>query len=71
MNTIIERLKAESPAFFKKLKKIALSVGGSAATVLTVNASLSLNLPSMLISVIGYVVAASVAIAGTSLLTKK
>jgi len=71
MNTIIERWKAELPAFFKKLKTIAVSVGTSAAAVLVANTAMTLNLPEQLISALGYVIAICVAIAGTSQLTKK
>lgn len=70
-NIFIERWKAKSPAFFKKLKGYALSVGGSAAAVLVTNGTMSLNLNQTLISVLGYVVAACVAIAGTAKLTKE
>ncbi len=71
MNELIERFKSESPVFFKKLKKYALSIGGSSAAVLIVNASMGLNLSQTLVTVLGYVVAACAAIAGTSQLTKQ
>lgn len=70
-NIFIERWKAKSPVFFKKLKSYALSIGGSAAAVLVANSTMSLNLNQTLISVLGYVVAACVAIAGTAKLTKE
>jgi len=69
--TIVERWNAKSPKFFKKLKGYALSVGGSAAAVLVANTSMSLNLNAILINVLGYVIAACVAIAGTAKLTKE
>jgi hypothetical protein len=71
MNELIERFKSESPVFFKKLKKYALSIGGSATAVLIVNASMNLNLDQTLIAVLGFVVAACAAIAGTSQLTRQ
>ena len=71
MNSFIERWKAASPVFFKKLKGYALSVGGSCAAVLVANSSMLLNLNATLIGVLGYVVAACVAIAGTAHLTKE
>jgi hypothetical protein len=70
MNKIIERWNAETPDFFKKLKKYAFSIGGSAAAVLTANNLFGLSLDATLISTLGYVVAACVAIAGTAKLTK-
>lgn len=70
-NIFIERWKTKSPVFFKKLKAYALSIGGSAASVLVANGAMSLNLNQTLISVLGYVVAVCVAIAGTAKLTKE
>lgn len=71
MSEIIDRLKAKSPVFFKKVKKVAFYVGGSAASVIAVNGSMVLNLNHTLISICGYVVAVCVAIAGTAQLTKE
>jgi len=70
-NNIIERWKSESPTFFKKLKNVSISVGTSAGAVIAANATMSLNLSETLISILGYVVAVCVAIAGTSKLTKE
>jgi len=70
MNELIARWKSESPIFFKKLKKVAFSVGGSAVAIVLVNSSMSLNLNPTLISVLGYVIATCAAIAGTAQLTK-
>jgi len=71
MNQFIERWNAKSPLFFKKLKGYAISIGGPSAAVLVANSTMSLNLNSTLISVLGYVVAACVATAGTAKLTKE
>jgi hypothetical protein len=71
MNELFERIKSESPAFFKKLKAIALSLGGSALAVLAVNATTDLHLPEVTLTGIGYVVAVCAAIAGTAQLTKQ
>ncbi len=68
---IIERLKADTPLFFKKARNLSFRVGGSAAAVIVANSSMSLRLDETLISVLGYVVAVCVAIAGTSQLAKK
>ena len=59
------------PDFFKKMQKIAFSIGGSAIAVQVAYTTFGLNLPSWLLSVIGYLIAACVAIAGTAQLTKK
>lgn len=71
MNEFLARWRAESPAFFKRLKAIAISVGGSAAAVLVANKTLELNLPAELIDWVGYLIAACVAVAGTANLTNK
>lgn len=65
------RYKANSPAFFIQLKRLAMSVGGSALAVISINSIASLALPAGLISALSYVVAACVAVAGTSKLTKE
>jgi len=71
MKQLIDRWKAESPAFFIQLKKLAFKVGGSSAAVLVANSSMGLNLNTVLLTCLGYVVAACVAIAGTAQLTKE
>lgn len=70
-NIIIERLRAECPEFFKKLRAAAISIGVSAIAVKTINSAMALNLDPGLIGALGYVIAACVAIAGTAQLTKK
>ena len=69
--TIIERWNADSPKFFIQLKKAAFKIGGSVAAVLVANSTLGLNLNAVLLTCLGYVVAACVAIAGTAQLTKE
>jgi hypothetical protein len=71
MKKIIARWKAECPDFFKKVKKGALSIGGSAVAVIVANSSLSLNLNTTLISILGYVIAACAFTAGTAQLTRQ
>lgn len=70
MSEIADRVKAECPKFFKKLKKYAISVGGSAVAVVVANSSLSLNLNATLISILGYLIAVCAAVAGTAQLTR-
>jgi hypothetical protein len=70
MNELIVRWKSDSPALFKKIKKTALSIGGSAAAVVLANSSMSLNLNASLITICGYVIATCAAVAGTAQLTK-
>lgn len=68
-NQLLNRIKANEPLFFKSLKKIAYQIGGSAAAVLTANATLTLNLNATFVTIITYVIVACVAIAGTAKLT--
>jgi hypothetical protein len=70
MKKLVERWTAESPAFFKKLRKIALGVGGSLAAAVTANSIFGLALNSTLVTVLGYGVAVCAAIAGTAQLTR-
>jgi hypothetical protein len=69
INLIKCRWKAESPEFFKKLKKSSIKIGGSAAAVMGVNSIMSLNLDSNLTTALSYLIAICAAIAGTSQLT--
>ena len=68
---ITQRIKAESPAFFKGLKKVAITVGSSAAAVMGANSAMSLSLPTTIITILSYTITVCVAIAGTSQLTTK
>lgn len=68
---IVERWRSKSPSFFKKLRRYAISTATSLGAVIAANATMGLNLNATLISILGYVVAACVAIAGTSQLTKE
>lgn len=68
---ISNRIKSESPQFFKTLKQIAYTVGASSVAVITANTTFSLALPATLITILSYVIAVCVAIAGTSQLTTK
>jgi hypothetical protein len=71
MNAFVERWKSKSPVFFIRLKKSAIKIGASSASVLVANTTIGLNLSADLMTFLGYVVAACVAIAGTSQLTKE
>lgn len=71
LKTIQDRWKSDSPKFFIELKKLALKIGGSLVAVLVANSSMNLNLNATLITALGYVVAACIAIAGTAQLTKE
>jgi len=68
---IIKRFNAETPVFWKKAQKAALSLGGSATAVIVANAHLTLNLPGTLITVLSYTIAVCAAVAGTAQFTRK
>lgn len=69
LKTIKERWAAETPKFFKGIKKLALSLGTSAMAVILANQSLSLNLDDSVLSICKYAVAVCVAMGMTSQLT--
>ena len=70
MKEIILRLKADTPIFWKRVQKASISVAGTAITVLTVNSTYALALPSSVVAALGYTVAICASIAGTAQLTK-
>ena len=71
MKTLFDRIKSETPKFFKGVRNAAISVGASAVTLLAANDTMGLGLSVDLIQVIKYAIAISVAMAGTSQLTKE
>jgi hypothetical protein len=68
---LVKRWKAESPAFFKKLKAIAITIGSSATAVWLANSSLNLNLDEWVLAICKYTIAFCAAVGLTSQLTAK
>lgn len=68
--TIKERWKAETPKFFKGVKKMALTLGASATAVWVANSSMSLGLAPAILDVCKYLIAISAAIGITAQLTQ-
>jgi hypothetical protein len=66
MKTFWKRIWAESPAFFKKLKYIAISLAVSAAAVLGAIKLYDLTLPAIVTTICTYVIIAGAACAGTA-----
>lgn len=62
------RYKAKSPKFFKKLKLIAIWIGGTAFAIISANATMDLGLD---VNWLSYVIAVCVGISGTSDLTRE
>ena len=69
LNTIKKRWDAETPEFFKGIKKLALSLGTSAMAVILANQSLSLELDDNILTVCKYIVTGCIAMGMTSQLT--
>jgi len=70
MKTIIKRLKAETPKFFKVLRNAAISCGAVATALIASNDTLGLNLGIDLLQLLKYAIAVSVAVASVSQTTK-
>jgi hypothetical protein len=70
LQTIKERWKAETPAFFKEVKKISIAIGSSCTAVWVINSSMGLELPEIILSVCKYSIAFCAAMGLTAQLTK-
>lgn len=64
-----QRLKCETPPFFKRLKKYAIGLGVSAGSVIAADATMHLGLAPIVITICKYAIALSVAAGGTAELT--
>lgn len=69
LKTIKKRWVAETPEFFRGIKKLAVSLGTSAMAVLMANQSLSLELDDNILTICKYAIAACAAMGLTSQLT--
>lgn len=67
MKTIVRRVKAPTPPFFKKLRSISLAVAGVAATVLAAPVAL----PAVVVKAAGYLAVAAAAAGAVSQTAKK
>ena len=70
ITTLWVRFISQTPRFWKKVQKIALSLGGSGTAVMVANNSLNLTIHPNVITVVSYIVAVSAAIACTAQFTK-
>jgi hypothetical protein len=66
---IVDRWNAETPAFFLRIKKLALSLGTSATAILIANETFSLGLDEPILSLCKYSIAVCAAMGMTSQLT--
>lgn len=71
MKELINRIKAETPDFFKMLIGLSVTIGGVATTLVTSNDSLNLGLSADIIQILKYIIAISIAVASVSKTTKK
>lgn len=71
LKTIKERWMAESPAFFKGVKKFAAALATSATAVWTANSTMGLNLNETVLTVCKYTIAATIGMGITAQLTKQ
>ena len=65
-----KRWFGESPVYFQKLKKIALSLGASATAIWVANDSMSLELPETFLTICKYLITLSTGIGVTAQLTQ-
>jgi hypothetical protein len=71
INELKQRLKMETPPFFKKLEKLAITVGSSATAVWLANSTMGLELHDTVLTVCKYSIAFCAAVGLTSKLTVK
>lgn len=69
LKTIKKRWDAETPVFFKGIKKLALSFGTPAMAIILANQSLSLELDDNILSICKYAITVCIAMGMTSQLT--
>ena len=69
--SIIDRISAESPKFFKKLRGIAYTIFISGVAILGVSAVPGVQLDAEFIKVVSYATAVAAGVAGTSHLPKE
>jgi type IV secretory pathway TrbL component len=68
---IIERIKSDSPSFFKKLRNLSITLVSVILVMLEANTMFELNIEENIISILKNVVFILSGIAGTSILTKR
>ena len=68
---LYSRIISKTPLFWKRIQKLALSIGVSAVAVLVANGQFTLDLPDSLLTIIKYTIAVCAACAGTAQLTKE
>lgn len=67
----LNRLKSESPRYFKRIRTLAFAIGGSAVAMISIESTMSLGMPTILITICKYAIFICAGIAGTATLTRK
>lgn len=70
-NELCKRWKAETPDFFKRVKKVAITIGSSATAVWVANSSMNLELHEPVLTVCKYTIAFCAAVGLTAQITAK
>lgn len=70
IKTVKDRWNSETPKFFRKIKKLSVTLGSSATAVWVINSSMDLGLDDMILQVCKYIIASCAAMGLTAQLTK-
>ena len=70
-NEIVIRAKAKTPAFWKKVQKLFMSIGGLALTLWIANNEFDLQIGEPLLTILRHAIVSSILITGTAQLTKE
>lgn len=68
--TIKERWTSETPKFFRRVKRMAVTLGSSATAVWVTNETMSLELDGTILQICKYIIAFSAAMGLTAQLTQ-
>lgn len=71
---LVERWKAESPSFWKKIRNIFVSLGTAGVALVTANSAfglVALGVPAIIFTIAGYAIAACYAIGLSAQITKQ
>lgn len=70
IKTIKNRWNSETPKFFRRIKKLSITLGSSATAVWTMNSSMDLGLDDSILEVSKYLIAFCAAMGLTAQLTR-
>lgn len=70
-NEVISRAKAKTPAFWKKVQKLFMGIGGLALTLWIANNEFDLQVGEPLLTILRHAIVSSILITGTAQLTKE